>query len=143
MSEFHSEYGWGWFPAHTKLNPKQFKSHAHYSIAIDDGIHRNTTNYGLGVHGVTMYDNNPDEGGNRIGELTWSAKRGEILDVHVDPAHRRKGVATALLHAAHKVASMKNVLPPVHSNDRSDMGEKWAKAVGGQLPPRMKLRRDS
>jgi hypothetical protein len=46
-----------------------------------------------------------------------------------------------MLAAAKDIAAKTGVSAPVHSNDRSDMGDKWAKSVGGDLPKRLKLKR--
>lgn len=139
MSEFHSEYGFGWFPARsTNLNPKQFEPHIYYEADPD----RPTSNFGLNVAGIRMlsHDYN-DPKSEEIGKFEWHKKTGEILNVDVDKAHRRKGVATSMLNAAKNISAKKGLPPVVHSNDRSDMGDKWAKSTGEELPKRLKLNR--
>lgn len=144
MSEFHSEWGHGWQPApNTNLNPKQFDPHISYEVPqADKPFGNEATNYGLHTAGVQMYTGDPAEGRvSEVGHLHWSSKRGEIIDVHVHPQFRRKGVATAMLKAARDVAVKTGVPSPVHSDDRSDMGDAWAKSTGEPLPTRLKNNR--
>ena len=143
MAEFHSEWGHGYQPAPpTNLNLKQFAPHIRYEVPQADKPFGNTaTNFGLHTAGVELTTQDPesDKPSETLGHLHWSSTRGEILDVHVVPGARRKGVATALLAAAKDVAAKTGVPAPVHSKDRSDMGDKWAKSVGGELPERLKI----
>ena len=145
MSEFHSEWGHGWQPApHTNLNPKQFAPHIRYEVPQADKPFGNAaTNFGLHTAGVVLESQAPDadKPSVSLGHLHWSARTGEILDVHVAPGARRKGAATAMLKAARDVAAKTGVPEPVHSGDRSDQGDAWAKSTGEPLPERMKLTR--
>jgi GNAT superfamily N-acetyltransferase len=146
MSEFHSEWGHGWQPApQTNLNPKQFAPHIQYAVPTGDKPFGNAaTHYGLNIAGVELRTQAPDSDkpSETLGHLHWSSKRGEILDVHVVPGARRKGVATALYKAAKDIAAKTGVPEPVHSNDRSDQGDAWAKSTGEPLPERMKSIRE-
>lgn len=77
--------------------------------------------------------------GGTIAELVYHEWTGELRQVRVHcPGHeeweesggphtclRRRGIATALLKIARSIASV----PIVHSVDRSDAGEAWARAV--------------
>ena len=74
-----------------------------------------------------------------MGGIGWHKDTGEILGVSTEEPYRRLGVAATLFHEAKKAAREQGLVEPVHSADRSDMGQKWAKAVGGNLPKRMKL----
>lgn len=135
MAELHSEYGWGHFPApSTKLNPQQFAPHIYYEADPK----RDTSNFGYKVAGVKMYSDEKMNHDNQIGEMTWNKERGEILDIRVPKGVRRKGVATAMYKAAKDVAKRTGVAEPVHSADRSDLGQKWAKSTGEPLPKRLK-----
>ena len=142
MSEFHSEWGHGWQPApHLNLNPKQFAPHIRYSVPTGDKPFGNAaTNFGLNVAGVTLESQAPDSEtpSTTLGHLHWSSKTGKILDVHVVPGSRRKGAATAMLKAAKEIAAKTGVPVPVHSEDRSDQGDAWAKSTGEPLPERLK-----
>ena len=132
MGEHHSEYGWGWQPApSTKLNPKQFDPHIYYEVGGPSG---RTTNAGANVNQVHF---RASEQGDKLGHLEWSGTRGEILDVHVNKEVRRKGVATAMYKAAKEIALKTDSSEPMHSSDRSDQGESWAKSTKEPLPPRM------
>lgn len=77
-------------------------------------------------------------GRERVGGMRWKAEAskgyepGEIDDIKVNPAHRRKGLATAMYNYA--VAS--GIEPaPRHSPARSIAGDAWARTTGGDLPP--------
>jgi hypothetical protein len=73
--------------------------------------------------------------GKEIGHLEWSANTGEILSVKVDGALRRRGIATDLLRIAQQQSTKyEHVNPPIHSRDRTPMGDAWAQKVGGSLP---------
>ena len=74
-----------------------------------------------------------------MGAIQWHAQRGEILGVAVEPEYRRMGVAHTLFHEAKRIAREQGLTEPTHSSDRSDMGDAWAKSVGGELPKRKKL----
>jgi hypothetical protein len=68
--------------------------------------------------------------GKARGILTWD--RGVIQKVDVDDDMQHKGMATQMYEHA------KTITPGLaHSNNRTDAGEGWAKAVGGPRPPRM------
>ena len=54
-----------------------------------------------------------------------------ILGMGVHPDHRRQGVATAMLAAARGAGAT-----VLHSTDRSDAGDAWARSVGGDVPER-------
>ena len=71
-----------------------------------------------------------------IGHLEWHENTGRILGVEVLPEYRRLGVATGMLHEALRVSRANRLPIPKHSDDRSDKGDAWARAVGGPLPRR-------
>lgn len=74
----------------------------------------------------------------KVGSLTWSADNGEIGDVVVDAAHRRRGLATRLLRAAKDHAREHDLPALQHNVVRTDAGEAWAKSTGDQLPWRLR-----
>ena len=57
----------------------------------------------------------------------------EIKDVAVEL--RRHGIATAMYRHAEQAG-----LRPVHSPNRTDRGDAWARSVGGVIPPRSEKR---
>ena len=76
----------------------------------------------------------------RAGELNWKSPGGKITGVDVSHIFQRKGIATAMLGEAQRIAATNSKIPkPKHSEDRTREGDKWAKAVGGRLP---KLKKD-
>lgn len=52
-----------------------------------------------------------------------------INEIRVDPGYRRRGIATELWRTAERSG-----LHPRHSNARSEAGDGWAYAVGGDVP---------
>ena len=75
----------------------------------------------------------------RVGYMEMHPETGTIYDISVRDEHQRKGIATAMWDLAHSIhQAMPDKYPkPVHSDVRSHDGDKWAEAVGGDLPPRM------
>jgi hypothetical protein len=68
--------------------------------------------------------------GKALGMLTWT--KGVIQKISVNENQQHKGMATQMYEHA------KTITPGLaHSNNRTDAGEGWAKAVGGPRPPRM------
>lgn len=110
-------------------------------------------NYGPGstVSGEAWAYHTPT--GKRIGDMRWGRRHDSdshdcerggkwcdddshyqhdvIQGLGVHPEHRRKGVATAMLEAAHAAGAS-----PVHSSARSDAGDAWARSVGTDVPER-------
>ena len=84
------------------------------------------------------------QGGRRVGFMEWEKPEGsdsatEILAIEVSPEHRRKGLATAALKHSQTVArASRGAIPvPRHSSHRTNAGDAWAKAVGGDIPTRI------
>lgn len=97
---------------------KQFPYTYHYQTVPSSN--------GLETHHAVIASH-PEEG--QIGHLVWHPE-GEIQDVHVNEPHRRKGVATGMFDYAKKL----KVKAPEHSELRSEEGDAWARAVGGNIP---------
>ena len=76
--------------------------------------------------------------GNYAGEMEWHSRSdNRISNLVVNEEHRRQGVATGMWNYAHEMAkTTRGVKPPTHSSDRTDEGEAWAKAIGGNVPER-------
>jgi GNAT superfamily N-acetyltransferase len=132
MAEYDSGDG-RWLVRPTSLptlNFHQFSPHINFSKAGE------YSNHGINVHHLSIDSHH--EGGEEMGHIEWHKDRGEILRVHVEKPYRRLGVAQTLFHEAKTIARNQGLTEPVHSADRSDMGNKWAKAVGGVLPKRLK-----
>lgn len=71
-----------------------------------------------------------------IGKMEWSGRHG-IRKIDVEPEFARRGVATAMWNEAHRLAEQNARIPkPKHSPQRTEMGDAWARAVGGRLPRR-------
>jgi hypothetical protein len=83
----------------------------------------------------------PDfEDGTRV-RFEWhtasSKTPGKINDLWIPEEHRGKGLATAMFRFAQKEHILGNAdTAPVHSADRTDAGDAWARKVGGKLPKR-------
>lgn len=70
----------------------------------------------------------------QVGRLLWADDDGEITHLHVGEPVRRHGVATDMWHAAHSEAEERGITPPEHSSRRTQDGDAWAQAVGGDVP---------
>lgn len=74
-----------------------------------------------------------------IGQITWRRK---IEDIFVEPKFRRQGVATGLLNYARELSTQfEGVMPPQHSEHRTEEGDAWAKAVDTDVPELQVYRR--
>jgi GNAT superfamily N-acetyltransferase len=136
MAEYDSGDGrWSVKPTFLPtLNFHQFEPHVRFNRADQD------SNNGPHIHSVEIESHGPDHPDNEtIGRLEWHADRGEILGVHVDAPYRRMGIANTLFHEAKEHARAQGLTEPIHSNDRSDVGEAWAKQAGGEIPKRYRL----
>ena len=136
-----AKYGSGdgrWFVQPTTLptlNFHQFKPHIRFSAA------HQYSNYGSSIHHIEMTTHSPDTNRSEsMGTMQWHRDRGEILAIHVNKPYRRMGVANTLLQEAKDIAKKHNLTAPVHSEDRSDMGDAWAQSTGDTLPKRMTRR---
>lgn len=68
------------------------------------------------------------------GQMILSHK-GEVESVETKPEMRRQGIATEMWKAANYLhENMPGVPKPAHSVLRTTSGNKWAKAVGGEVP---------
>jgi len=116
------------------LNNRQHGGYfADYSLRLPEN--EKWEQQSVDYHHIEVHDSE----GTQVGNLHWSKKTGQILDVRVAKEHRRQGVATAMYRMATQLAGERGVAAPKHSNDRSDQGDAWAKAVGGRLPKRIRL----
>lgn len=70
----------------------------------------------------------------QVGRLVWDAEDGEISHLHVGEPVRRRGIATAMWETAHEEAKTRGITPPTHSSQRTQAGDSWARAVGGDVP---------
>lgn len=68
--------------------------------------------------------------GSTIGFIKWYAGHGEVVDLEVRPAHRRKGIATELWNQANALSAANGLIPPVHSSAKTVQGEAWARSLG-------------
>jgi GNAT superfamily N-acetyltransferase len=125
------EYGFGQRPLFggTLSNRQHGGYYAYYSLKLNNDDR-------VPYHELHLFskDHTP------VGRLEWSHETGEIHNIDVAKDHRRRGVATAAYQLAHRLASEYGVTPPKHSRDRSDQGDAWARAVGGELPTRLTSR---
>lgn len=116
--------------------PDKYDNRANITFAVDNGPN-------------ASYDPRyPSEGRPRdyigVGHMAWNAgpaykhplgagqiRKGEIEDLHVDSAYRRKGIAAAMFNVSRQ---MLPYMKPTHSPERTRAGDSWARAVGGRLP---------
>lgn len=69
--------------------------------------------------------------GKQVGELEWGGNN-DVWGISVDKTHRRQGVATKMWDEAARI----NGRPLDHSENRTNLGDKFARKIGGHLPPR-------
>ena len=75
--------------------------------------------------------------GEVVGKLNWAHPKGSITGIHVSKGVRRQGIGTALFREATRFASTNRGVPtPKITDDRTDLGEAWAKSLGQRLPRR-------
>ena len=82
----------------------------------------------------------------RVGLMKWDPDTGEVKDLQVHPEHRRRGVASGMWDFAQRQAKPQtpgldyadDVVAPKHSSERTDVGDAFAKSVGGKVPARTK-----
>jgi hypothetical protein len=72
-------------------------------------------------------------GEHKVGQLKWRKSTGEIHAIDVGNQIRHQGIATAMYNMGKSIPGK----GPTHSDDRTDAGEGWAKAVGGRRPKRL------
>jgi GNAT superfamily N-acetyltransferase len=74
--------------------------------------------------------------GEQVGALRWWTGTGLVHQLYVGPAHRRRGVALKLAHAASGVQAARG-LPPLHDDGRrTDLGEQWRRGLAGYAAAR-------
>lgn len=79
----------------------------------------------------------PEDG--RVGRMEWMGRAPyAVHDIKIEPEHRRQGLATAMWNWAQEQGRPK----PKHSRQRTDMGDVWARSVGGTLPRRQARHED-
>ena len=87
-------------------------------------------NDAAGEHEIAAF-----KGKQKVASFVWDRDSGEILGVDVIESLRRKGIATAMWDRAHREAEKRELTYPEHSAKRTTEGDRWAKSVGGHLPP--------
>ena len=67
-----------------------------------------------------------------IGRMLWHKSNGDIEKLWVATSFRRQGIATAMWRLSQTFE-----MPAKHSEWRTNDGDAWARAIGGELPPRL------
>jgi len=98
------------------LNDKQFVSLSHTE--------------GKYMHHIDAHD----QDGQMVGSMDWNKRSKRVMNVSVSTRLRRQGIASNMWDLANQVAKDKGQVGPQHSYDRTDLGDAWAKSVGGRLP---------
>jgi hypothetical protein len=96
-----------------------------------------------GPSGVTAISSNPIggethafAGKKNVGKLI--ELRDKVHNIRVNTDYQRKGVATQLLRTANFERGRQGNSGPIgHGEIRTPSGDAWAKAVGGELPPKV------
>ena len=74
--------------------------------------------------------------GEVVGTIKWDQRSGAVNWVRTHQDYRGLGVASTLWEKAHKLSADTGIKAPKHSKHRTELGESWAKSVGGEMPPR-------
>jgi predicted GNAT family acetyltransferase len=98
------------------LNDKQFVSLSHTE--------------GKYLHHIDAHD----QDGAMVGSMEWNKRSKRVMNVSVSTRLRRQGIASHMWDLANQVAKEKGQVGPQHSYERTDLGDEWAKSVGGRLP---------
>lgn len=94
--------------------------------------HHGAMGFGTARHNYSMHDAE----GNFVGTMGLD-HTGEIQHIEIHPDLRRQGLATKLYNFGHEIHEEIPTIPaPKHSDSRTASGDAWARAVGGELPPR-------
>lgn len=101
--------------SHRAVNPRQFGDY--------------TLSYHPPEMGVNVHTIRAEHEGQAVGAMVWTRKSHEIHNVHVQPDHQRKGLATAMWNMGQELRPK-----PKHSPDRTESGDAWARKVGGRIP---------
>lgn len=138
MAEYGSDDG-RWFVRPTSLptlNFHQFDPHVRFSKANE------YSNHGSRVHVIEIEDHRTGQTGkNSIASMGWRKDTGEITGISVNSKYRRLGIANTMLHEARSIAQEHGLTPPIHSADRTEMGDAWAKASGDKVPRKVRKTR--
>ena len=114
------------------LNFHQFNPHVQFNASDYVNAH------GEPIHRIRMVDVTP-HGPWSMGELRWHGHTGEITNVETEPDYQRLGVANTLLEEARRAAKEHGLESPVHSSNRTEDGQAWAKATKDKLPRRKRV----
>jgi GNAT superfamily N-acetyltransferase len=106
------------------------------AFQVTDGEHTliHMPNVGAGIsHMWNMWHDPTDK---MVGSM-HQHKDGAVSSVEVHPEHRRKGLATKMWNMVSDLSKQDESIPaPKHSSSRTASGDKFAKAVGGEVPKR-------
>ena len=107
------------------------------AFALEDEKHRIEYHPHLTRQHPHLYVLSDKQSGKYLSNMVLDDE-GKVSAVETHPKYRKQGLATKLWQVAQENA--KSGAPePKHSSTRTAAGEKWAKKVGGELPPRNKL----
>lgn len=75
-----------------------------------------------------------DQDGNMVGSMDWNKRSKRVTNISVSTRLRRQGIASNMWDLANQTAQEKGQVGPQHSYERTDLGDAWAKSVGGRVP---------
>jgi len=106
------------------------------AFQVTDGEHTiiHVPNVGAGISHLWTMWHDPS---NKIVGSMHQHKDGEVSSVEVHPKHRRTGLATKMWNMVSDLSKQNDSIPaPKHSSSRTASGDKFAKAIGGEVPKR-------
>ena len=110
-------------------HPKQPRA-----FALEDDQHRIEYHPYLTRQHPHLYVLSDKQSGKYLSNMVLN-EHGEVSAVETHPEHRRQGLAKKLWQVAQENTES-GAPAPRHSRMRTAAGEKWAKGVGGEVPPR-------
>lgn len=105
-----------------------------FQVTVGEHTLLHIPNVGAGI--AHKWDMWHDPSDTRVGTM-HQHEDGTVGAVEVHPEHRRTGVATKMWKVVSEMSKQVPGIPePKHSKARTASGDKFAKAIGGDLPKR-------
>lgn len=80
------------------------------------------------LHSIDAFHPGFGGGAVPVGQMLWDKQSGAITNINVDSRYRRQGIANRMYQHAQQFTPQ-----PLHNTleNRTDLGKKWSKGVGG------------
>lgn len=105
-----------------------------FQVTVGDHTLIHVPNVGAGISHLWTMWHDPS---NMIVGSMHQHRDGEVSSIEVHPKHRRQGLATKMWNIVSEISKKDKSIPtPKHSESRTASGDKFAKAIGGDVPKR-------